>query len=54
MNSPDPDLYGQMLDAIRNWMSNYHPEADYAALVIELGSDLPSIQVTVIPSLSDA
>lgn len=40
--------YSQMLAAVRAWLENDHPEAQYATVVVEIGDDLPALTVPVI------
>lgn len=42
------NLYGKMLDAVREWMHVEHPEYDYVVLVAEQGEDQPSITIPII------
>lgn len=48
--SAEQDLYGEMIDAVRRWLSKYHPDATYATVVVHIGCDVPPVSLPVLPS----
>lgn len=46
------DLYARMLYAVEKWVEAHHPDAAYATVIVDLGSEVPAVQIPVIPGSS--
>lgn len=42
------DFYGLMIAAVRAWVEQHHPDAEYATVIVEIGEGLPAVQVPIL------
>lgn len=45
--SANQDCYGAMLIAVKTWLAQHHPEAEYASIVVETGETYPVLQIPI-------
>lgn len=38
----------ELLEAMRKWLSENYPSAEYASLIVRLGDDVPSVVLPVV------
>ncbi len=43
-----PSCYSAMVNAVREWIENDHPEAEYATVIVEIGEGRPAIQIPIL------
>lgn len=41
------ELYGTMLTSVHAWMSKYHPDVEYAAIVVHIRDGIPDVLIPV-------